>query len=227
MDDVCENALAGLRSSDLDIECSPLRFGDENTKTRVDQNMLLRKCMEFKLANRTAEAAIAALESQIKTQQEELEASRYLTRSTVREIKTSEETLSQVARLKDEFTCPICLDYFIRASTLPCGHSFCNHCVLRSLRTTLTCPVCRVCVEKPPVRSVALENAVSQIVGEGDESWAERVAEAEARDAQEEIRVKQLLRCALIVLWQLSQERFIHELLAIITHSRATMLSQW
>ncbi|XP_077187301.1 zinc finger protein RFP-like isoform X2 [Paroedura picta] len=49
-------------------------------------------------------------------------------------------------RLREEVTCPICLDYFEAPVMLPCEHSFCRKCILQSLAKSPTrtlCPLCK------------------------------------------------------------------------------------
>ena len=53
-----------------------------------------------------------------------------------------------VKGLKDEVTCPLCLDIFTDPKRLPCEHIYCRECLcglaLRSrTRTNITCPECR------------------------------------------------------------------------------------
>jgi len=43
-------------------------------------------------------------------------------------------------------TCPICLNEFNEThnfSITPCNHKFCFNCILQSLQTLYTCPLCR------------------------------------------------------------------------------------
>ena len=58
-------------------------------------------------------------------------------------------------KLEEQLTCPVCLDYYINPKTLPCLHSFCQHC-LESLPLDkknetyyLSCPTCRHQTELP------------------------------------------------------------------------------
>ena len=49
--------------------------------------------------------------------------------------------------LKDELTCPLCLDIFEDPKRLPCEHVFCRQCLhslaLRSISGSISCPECR------------------------------------------------------------------------------------
>ncbi|KAF6365174.1 ret finger protein like 4B [Rhinolophus ferrumequinum] len=58
-------------------------------------------------------------------------------------------------RLRDEATCPICLELFSRPISLSCVHTFCYNCMqmwlLESKDLKLTCPICREVTDKPPI----------------------------------------------------------------------------
>ena len=52
--------------------------------------------------------------------------------------------------MKEECKCPICTEMFYKPTTLPCGHSFCRHCLLQVANHTVMvatdqckCPSCR------------------------------------------------------------------------------------
>uniref|UniRef100_A0A1X7SH31 B box-type domain-containing protein n=1 Tax=Amphimedon queenslandica TaxID=400682 RepID=A0A1X7SH31_AMPQE len=52
-------------------------------------------------------------------------------------------------KLEEQLTCPVCLDHYTNPKTLPCLHSFCQHCLeglpLDKKNETyyLSCPTCR------------------------------------------------------------------------------------
>uniref|UniRef100_A0A1X7STX1 RING-type domain-containing protein n=1 Tax=Amphimedon queenslandica TaxID=400682 RepID=A0A1X7STX1_AMPQE len=58
-------------------------------------------------------------------------------------------------KLDKELTCPVCLDHYTNPKTLPCLHSFCEHCLeglpLDKKNETyyLSCPTCRHRTELP------------------------------------------------------------------------------
>uniref|UniRef100_A0A1X7T212 Uncharacterized protein n=1 Tax=Amphimedon queenslandica TaxID=400682 RepID=A0A1X7T212_AMPQE len=58
-------------------------------------------------------------------------------------------------KLEEQLTCPVCLDHYTNPKTLPCLHSFCQHCLeglpLDKKNETyyLSCPTCRHCTELP------------------------------------------------------------------------------
>ncbi|KAL2622589.1 hypothetical protein R1flu_002794 [Riccia fluitans] len=51
--------------------------------------------------------------------------------------------MSQLERMGSELRCAICLSLFKVAATISCNHTFCRSCILESLRTNSSCPVCK------------------------------------------------------------------------------------
>ena len=64
---------------------------------------------------------------------------------------------SDLLKLEEQLTCPLCLDLYTNPKTLPCLHSFCQHCLeelpqergARGDIYYLSCPTCRKCTEIP------------------------------------------------------------------------------
>eukprot|EP01018_Ginkgo_biloba_P040147 Gb_04292 [translate_table: standard] len=54
-------------------------------------------------------------------------------------------------RMAGELKCPICLGLLNKAASLSCNHVFCNSCILRSLKTISSCPVCKMPVGRREV----------------------------------------------------------------------------
>ena len=58
-------------------------------------------------------------------------------------------------KLEEQLACPVCLDHYTNPKTLPCLHSFCQHCLeglpLDKKNETyyLSCPTCHHCTELP------------------------------------------------------------------------------
>ena len=93
--------------------------------------------------------------------------------------KKAEETARKtiVEQMEDEFTCIVCQELFIRATTLSCSHSFCEYCVHQWMNKKSNCPVCRHPVRGRPIRSIVLDNAIAKMVeAMDDETKAYRQA---------------------------------------------------
>ena len=69
--------------------------------------------------------------------------------------KPSSSSSPGLLKLEEQLTCPVCLDHYTNPKTLPCLHSFCQHCLqglpLDKKNETyyLSCPTCRHCTELP------------------------------------------------------------------------------
>ena len=62
---------------------------------------------------------------------------------------------SDLLKLEEQLTCPVCLDLYTNPKTLPCLHSLCQECLdglpqereARGDTYYLYCPTCRQCTE--------------------------------------------------------------------------------
>ncbi|XP_021662104.2 protein BREAST CANCER SUSCEPTIBILITY 1 homolog isoform X2 [Hevea brasiliensis] len=52
-----------------------------------------------------------------------------------------------------ELKCPICLSLLNSAVSLTCNHVFCNSCIVKSMKSGSTCPVCKVPYRRREVRA--------------------------------------------------------------------------
>jgi predicted nucleic acid-binding Zn-ribbon protein len=66
--------------------------------------------------------------------------------------------------MKEKLTCPISLESIIHAKALPCGHVFENEQILKWLRETSKCPVCRT-----PVPGIRKRKRIPEPQSEEDE----------------------------------------------------------
>uniref|UniRef100_A0A3Q2Y0N3 Tripartite motif containing 25 n=1 Tax=Hippocampus comes TaxID=109280 RepID=A0A3Q2Y0N3_HIPCM len=69
--------------------------------------------------------------------------------------------ISQEIFLGDELTCSICLCTFDCPVTTPCGHNFCQQCLLSTWKETYSCPQCRAHYSiKPELKKNTVLSAV-------------------------------------------------------------------
>ena len=67
----------------------------------------------------------------------------------------AQKVLAASQSLKQQLTCPVCLDRYTQPRTLPCLHSFCHDCLCRFPKKVkkdkhfITCPVCRQTTQQP------------------------------------------------------------------------------
>lgn len=93
--------------------------------------------------------------------------------------------------LEEELTCSICLSPFSCPVTIPCGHNFCQSCILETWADSYSCPQCRtVFPSKPELK----KNTVLSTVVETFNQRASR-AEVKLQVAQGEPEGKDVIRC--------------------------------
>ncbi|KAM9792743.1 E3 ubiquitin/ISG15 ligase TRIM25 [Neosynchiropus ocellatus] len=74
--------------------------------------------------------------------------------------------------LKEDLTCSICLCPFDCPVTIPCGHNFCQNCLLATWKDSYSCPQCRtVFATKPDLKkNTTLSNVVESFKARAPES---------------------------------------------------------
>ncbi|KAE7996126.1 hypothetical protein FH972_000874 [Carpinus fangiana] len=69
---------------------------------------------------------------------------------------------NHLERMGRELKCPICLSLLDAAVSLTCNHVFCNLCIVKSMKSGSTCPVCKVPYRRREVRPAPhMDNLVS------------------------------------------------------------------
>jgi Lon protease-like protein len=90
--------------------------------------------------------------------------------------------------IENEFECVLCLKLFYEPATLPCGHTFCRHCVGQSTLFNNKCPLCRTVFHanfKPPV-TVTLKNILEKLF---PQEYKTREQEVKAEETEESMRL--------------------------------------
>ncbi|KAI2558389.1 TRIM5 isoform 4, partial [Pan troglodytes] len=63
-----------------------------------------------------------------------------------------------LVNVKEEVTCPICLELLTQPLSLDCGHSFCQACLTANHKKSMldkgesSCPVCRISYQPENIR---------------------------------------------------------------------------
>ncbi|KAM3411673.1 hypothetical protein ACQJBY_003378 [Aegilops geniculata] len=60
--------------------------------------------------------------------------------------------MGSLERMGRELKCPICLSLLRSAVSVTCNHIFCNHCLTESMKSSSTCPVCKVPFRRREIR---------------------------------------------------------------------------
>ncbi|XP_041641954.1 E3 ubiquitin/ISG15 ligase TRIM25-like [Cheilinus undulatus] len=94
--------------------------------------------------------------------------------------------------LEDELTCSICLSTFDCPVTLPCGHNFCQDCLLSHWKDSYSCPQCRTLFPTKPElkKNTVLSTVVKTFNLESNKIEANQVVE-ESKDEKKE----DVIRC--------------------------------
>lgn len=145
-----------LQQMDLQIELTEYKNAVERLRD-VEAN-------ERKLVTNLEE-----LRNLVERKEEELKQQQEVTK---RAQETARKTV--VEEMEDEFSCIICHELFIRATTLACSHSFCEYCLFSWLKKRNSCPVCRCPVQAQPVHSLVLDNAIGKMVEAFDDDTKSR-----------------------------------------------------
>ncbi|XP_014913045.1 E3 ubiquitin/ISG15 ligase TRIM25-like isoform X1 [Poecilia latipinna] len=105
----------------------------------------------------------------------------------------AEDSGFSLMSLEDELTCSICLSTFDCPVTIPCGHNFCQNCLLSTWTESYSCPQCRTLFETRPelkkntVLSTVVETfRVRSNKTEGGQSVKEEEGEEEDDDDDDE-----------------------------------------
>uniref|UniRef100_A0A3B3U617 RING-type domain-containing protein n=1 Tax=Poecilia latipinna TaxID=48699 RepID=A0A3B3U617_9TELE len=80
----------------------------------------------------------------------------------------AEDSGFSLMSLEDELTCSICLSTFDCPVTIPCGHNFCQNCLLSTWTESYSCPQCRTLFEtRPELKKNTVLSTVQEEDGAG------------------------------------------------------------
>ncbi|XP_015121208.1 E3 ubiquitin-protein ligase rnf8 [Diachasma alloeum] len=66
--------------------------------------------------------------------------------------------------MDEQFTCSICQELFVMATTLNCTHTFCSHCIRSWRQKQHHCPICRSTITSMN-RALVVDNFIDEAVG--------------------------------------------------------------
>jgi len=141
---------------------------------------LLEKYKSVEENQKQLECCLQELRAEIDEKDKELDKQKEFTKKVECDAKQH-----VIQTMEDEFTCIICQELFIDATTLPCAHSFCELCLRLWLKKKKTCPVCRRKLKVKAFRSVVLDSAIEKMIESMDEDTRLRRVELKReRDEQ-------------------------------------------
>ncbi|KAM7010005.1 E3 ubiquitin/ISG15 ligase TRIM25-like [Tautogolabrus adspersus] len=99
----------------------------------------------------------------------------------------ADESQFSLMSLEEELTCSICLSPFDCPVTIPCGHNFCQDCLLATWKNSYSCPQCRtVFATKPELKkNTVLSSVVKTFNMRTNKREASQVIE-ESKEPEEE-----------------------------------------
>lgn len=130
---------------------------------------LIEKYKSVEENQKQLESCLQELKKEIQEKENQLKKQQEVTKKVEIDAK---QTVIQT--MEDEFTCIICQELFIEATTLPCAHTFCEVCLRLWMRKKKTCPVCRRRIKDKAVRSVVLDSAVEKMIDSMDDETKQR-----------------------------------------------------
>ncbi|KAK2815619.1 hypothetical protein Q5P01_026086 [Channa striata] len=102
-----------------------------------------------------------------------------------------DEASFSLMSLEDELTCSICLSTFDCPVTTPCGHNFCQDCLLATWKDSYSCPQCRTHF---PTKPDLKKNTVLSTVVETFNLRSNKVESSPSTEDQE-VQKKDVIRC--------------------------------
>ena len=91
----------------------------------------------------------------------------HTTHTTTIQTQTDPTTEEKEQEQEQEYTCAICMEVTSKTKNVSfteCGHGFCTSCLLKSLQTKNTCPMCRAEIE--PARKPNLEQLTANVAAD-------------------------------------------------------------
>ena len=146
----------------------------ENEKNNLIAQLQVKECLIEKYKSveenqKQLELCLDELRKQIEEKENQLIRQKEISKQAESEAK---QTVIQI--MEDEFTCIICQELFIGATTLSCAHTFCELCLMLWMKKKKSCPVCRRKIKGKAVHSVVLDSAVEKMVETMDEDTLKR-----------------------------------------------------
>ncbi|KAK9309498.1 hypothetical protein QLX08_000759 [Tetragonisca angustula] len=110
------------------------------------------------------------------------------------DMEKKENVVNKVNDIMDEqLTCSICSELFVKATTLNCMHTFCNHCIHLWNKKKRECPICRTPISTMN-RPLALDNFIESMIENLSIKFKERrkeiIKERQAKECKRKSRCK-------------------------------------
>jgi len=83
-----------------------------------------------------------------------------------------------------DFECPLCFRLFCKPISTPCGHTYCQNCLMAALRYSLMCPLCRCELDSPTKKKYCVNVTLLHLL---EKHFGEQYQEREDEEKEEEI----------------------------------------
>jgi len=143
------------------------------------QNLPEAEEMTQEDANAESQVSDAVEDSQVSDAVEERQVS-----EKPAEIQTSDADTSFTEKLLGELSCTLCYELFAEPTTLTCGHTFCMHCMRKSLAYKNHCPICRKIISQSLKPNSVIKSICNQFFPEEYKSRLESLVAEEDTGAQ-------------------------------------------
>lgn len=168
-DEVYQKALESqkyeLEKTILDREKEQQKLVDELTA----KENLIEKYRSVEENQKQLEQCLGALRNEINEKDDQLKRQKEIAKKAESDAKQN-----VIQSMEDEFTCIICQELFIEATTLACAHTFCELCLRLWLKKKKNCPVCRRRIKGKAVRSFVLDSVVEKMIEQLDDDDRKR-----------------------------------------------------
>jgi len=148
-----------LKSQKLSLEQAMIDKENELIAQLKAQEGVIEQYKSVEENQKELENCLLELRKEIQDKESQLRDQKEVTKKVESEAKQN-----VIQTMEDEFTCIICQELFIEATTLPCAHTFCELCLKLWMRKKKNCPVCRRHIKGRAVRSVVLDSAVEKMI---------------------------------------------------------------
>ena len=125
---------------------------------------IIEKYRSVEANQKELEQCLQELRNEVNEKDNQLKAQKEITKKVESDAKQD-----VIKTMEEEFTCIICSELFVEATTLPCAHTFCDQCLKSWVKKKKDCPVCRRKIKGKAVRSLVLDSIVEKIL----ESYSE------------------------------------------------------
>ncbi|XP_077297459.1 uncharacterized protein LOC143919131 isoform X2 [Arctopsyche grandis] len=147
------------------------KLQQERSKEVIYLSEYAAKCAALEVAKKDAEKKLAIIETEAekKDKSSRKRSSSDMENNEGPSSSAKDILLKEYSELMEtEMICSICSEFFIKSTTLNCGHSFCHYCIKSWKKQKPQCPICRAKItsEQP---NIIINSVIDKIIVKLDE----------------------------------------------------------